>query len=76
MVSMGKVLNDNFFWGSIRTVPIDNPLTMPSELRKVHIENDKAVMRAYGFSIKDLFEADCVAALMKMYQELINTKKI
>ena len=47
-----------------------DPLTMPPELKKAHIENDKAVMTAYGFSIKDMSEEDCVAALMKMYQEL------
>ena len=29
-----------------------------------------AVMQAYGFSTK-MSEADCVAALMKMYQELV-----
>lgn len=46
-------------------------LTMPSELRKAHQENDKAVMRAYGFSIKDTTESSCVAELMKMYQELV-----
>lgn len=46
-----------------------DPLTMPIELRKAHIANDKAVMAAYGFSTK-MTEADCVAALMKMYQEL------
>ena len=44
-------------------------LTMPVELRKAHQENDKAVMRAYGFSIK-MTESECVAELMKMYQEL------
>ena len=44
-------------------------LTMPPELRKAHQENDKAVMRAYGFSIKDTTESSCVAALMKLYQE-------
>lgn len=43
---------------------------MPPELRKAHQENDKAVMRAYGFDIKTTTEASCVAALMKMYQEL------
>ncbi len=48
-----------------------DPLTMPPELQKAHQANDKAVMQAYGFSIKDMSEADCVAALMKMYQELI-----
>ena len=45
-------------------------LTMPPELRKAHQANDKAVMAAYGFPIKNFSESDCVAALMKMYQEL------
>ena len=47
-----------------------DPNLMPSELRKAHESNDRAVMKAYGFSIKDTSESDCVAALMKMYQEL------
>ena len=47
-------------------------LTMPPELRKAHQANDRAVMQAYGFSVKDMSEADCVAELMKMYQELVN----
>lgn len=53
-------------------------LTMPPELRKAHQENDKAVMEAYGFRIKDeqtgkfrwLTESETVARLMHMYQEL------
>ncbi|WP_418585923.1 DNA methyltransferase [Intestinibacter sp.] len=40
------------------------------ELQKAHQLNDKAVMQAYGLSIKDTSEADCVAYLMNMYQEL------
>ncbi len=44
-------------------------LAMPPELRKAHQQNDKAVMRAYGFSIKDTTESSCVAALMKLYQQ-------
>ncbi|MDY3659690.1 MAG: type IIL restriction-modification enzyme MmeI [Bulleidia sp.] len=52
-----------------------DPLTMPPELQKAHIANDKAVMQAYGFSIKDTSEADCVAALIKMYQELTAEKE-
>ena len=44
---------------------------MPAELRKAHMENDKAVMKTYGFSIKDTTEASCVAALMKLYQEKV-----
>lgn len=49
-----------------------DPLTMPIELQKAHTANDKAVMQAYGFSIKETSEWDCVTALMKMYQALIN----
>ncbi len=45
-------------------------LTMPPELRKAHQQNDRAVMAAYGFPVKGFTESDCVAALMKMYQEL------
>ena len=46
-------------------------LTMPPELRKAHQENDRAVMQAYGFSVKEMTESKCVAELMKMYQKLV-----
>ena len=46
-------------------------LTMPPELRKAHQDNDRAVMQAYGFSVKDMTESKCVAELMKMYQSLM-----
>ena len=46
-----------------------DPLTMPPELRKAHDRNNVAVMKAYGFPTSSS-EADCVAALMKMYQML------
>lgn len=45
-------------------------VAMPPELRKAHQENDKAVMRAYGFWGKLNTESECVAELMKMYQKL------
>ncbi len=45
-------------------------LTMPPELRKAHQNNDRAVMAAYGFPVKGFTESDCVAALMRMYEEL------
>jgi len=51
-------------------------LTMPPELRKAHQLNDIAVMEAYGFDWRNMTESDCIAELMKMYQELINNKKI
>ena len=47
-----------------------DPLTVPSELRKAHTANDRAVMQAYGMPIKDTDEAACVAWLMRMYQEM------
>ena len=46
-------------------------LTMPPELRKAHQDNDRAVMQAYGFSIRDMTESICVAELMRMYQKLV-----
>lgn len=51
-----------------------DPLTMPRELQKAHTANDIAVMNAYGMSIKDTSASDCVAYLMKMYQEIVNNK--
>lgn len=51
-------------------------LIMPSELRKAHLQNDKAVMQAYGFTKvvegkkKWLSEDECVAELMKLYQKM------
>ncbi len=46
-------------------------VTMPPELRKAHQQNDKAVMEAYGMSVRDTTEAACVAELMGRYQRLI-----
>ena len=48
---------------------------MPEKLRRAHQQNDKAVMQAYGFSIRDTTESTCVAALMKMYQQLVQAEK-
>ena len=49
-------------------------LVMPSELRRAHQLNDKAVMEAYGFTKNtDEYRSEgaCVATLMKMYQEKV-----
>lgn len=56
--------------------------TMPPELRKAHQDNDWAVMEAYGFAekVKGKYraicktESECVAELMKMYQQLTEGK--
>lgn len=44
--------------------------TMPPELRRAHQQNDRAVMQAYGFSVKDMTKSKCVAELMRMYQKM------
>ncbi len=44
-------------------------LTMPPTLRRAHQNNDRAVMQAYGFPIRETTESSCVAKLMKLYQE-------
>lgn len=52
-----------------------NPNLMPRELSKAHEENDRAVMKAYGFMKTEnrkrrwLTEQECVAELMRLYQE-------
>ncbi len=47
-----------------------------ADLLRAHRLNDRVVMEAYGFPVKNTFtESDCVAELMKMYQELINKKE-
>jgi len=40
------------------------------DLLEAHRANDRAVMRAYGFSTK-LSESECVAELMKRYERLV-----
>ena len=50
-------------------------LTMPVELRRAHQENDRAVMQAYGFDVKTMTESQCVAALFKLYNNIISQHK-
>lgn len=49
-----------------------DPLYMPNELLNAHRANDRAVMQAYGFSVKDMTESACVAELMKLYQAKVS----
>ena len=72
------ILNARALYPECSLADLYDELTMPPELRKAHQENDKAVMEAYGFRIKDeqtgkfrwLTESETVARLMHMYQEL------
>jgi hypothetical protein len=41
---------------------------MPYDLLNAHRELDRAVMKLYGFSVKEMDEAACVTALMELYR--------
>ena len=68
-----EILNVRALFPDSSLADLYDPLTMPPELRRAHTANDKAVMAAYGFSTK-MTEADCVAELMKLYQEMTQEK--
>lgn len=67
-----RILDARAKYSNSSLADLYDELTMPVELRKAHQENDKAVMEAYGFDWKKMNESECVAELMKMYQELTN----
>ena len=50
-------------------------VTMPSELRRAHQNNDRAVMEAYGFDWRNMTESGCVAELFKLYSKLVDEEK-
>jgi hypothetical protein len=64
------ILDARALYSDASLADLYDELTMPTELRKAHQANDRAVMAAYGFPVKGFTESDCVAALMKMYQDL------
>lgn len=68
------ILNARTKYPDASLADLYDELTMPIELRKAHQANDRAVMEAYGFSVK-MTEQECVAELMKMYQKLIEEVK-
>ncbi len=67
----GAILDARALYPNSSLADLYDELTMPKELRKAHQENDKAVMEAYGFDWKKMTESDCVAELMKMYENLV-----
>ena len=61
------------FWLSLlRDVyGVAHPDIMLQLLLKAHRELDRVVMELYGFSVKDMDEAACVAALMERYLDIV-----
>lgn len=49
---------------------------MPSDLRKAHAKNDRAVMEAYGFDVKTMTESSCVAELFKLYESITSRMEV
>ena len=64
------ILDARALYSDCSLADLYDEVTMPPELRKAHQQNDKAVMQAYGFWGKLNTETECVAELMKMYQNL------
>ena len=78
MATAQSILDARALYPDSSLADLYDPLTMPSELRKAHQENDKAVMAAYGIKKGDLeysSESACVAMLMKMYKNLVEGEK-
>ncbi|SDK35276.1 Methyltransferase domain-containing protein [Sarcina sp. DSM 11001] len=69
------ILDARFLYSNSCLADLYDPTFMPPELRKAHMNNDRAVMQAYGMPIKETDEAACVAWLMKLYQEKVNEPK-
>ena len=44
------------------------------DLKTAHDNLNRAAMKAYGFSVKEMTESMCVAELMKMYQKLVDSE--
>lgn len=68
-----EILNARKLYPDSSLADLYNPLTMPSELRKAHKANDKAVLQAYNLPA-DATESEIVAHLFKMYEKLTKTK--
>ena len=64
------ILNARALYPDSSLADLYDERTMPPELRKAHQDNDRAVMQAYGFDVKAMTESQCVAELLKKYQQL------
>lgn len=68
------ILDARALYPSASLADLYDDLTMPPELRTAHQQNDRAVMEAYGLSVKNTTESTCVAHLMELYQQLTKSK--
>ena len=64
-----KILDARELYPDSSLAELYDETLMPSELRRAHRENDKAVCEAYGFS-EGMSEFEIVNELMRRYEEL------
>jgi hypothetical protein len=69
------ILNARLLYPDSSLADLYDPQVMPEELLKAHRDNDRAVMRLYGLSVKDTTETACLAMLMERYQEMTEAGK-
>ncbi len=65
-----QILDARLHYPNSSLADLYNEDLMPADLRRAHVENDRAVLEAYGFE-KDLTESEIVARLFEMYQGMI-----
>ena len=63
-----RILNARQLYPDSSLADLYDPTLMPHELLKAHRDNDRLVMRLYGFPTS-MTETECVAQLFKLYQE-------
>ncbi len=69
-----KILDARKKYGDLSLADLYDNQKMPSELRAEHIENDLAVLDAYGFD-KNISETEILSRLMSMYDDLLTSMK-
>lgn len=67
-----KILDARAMYPDSSLADLYDDTTMPINLRKAHKENDKAVLKAYGWDYKTISESEIVAKLFAMYEQLIS----
>ncbi len=70
-----KIIDARNLYPNSSLADLYDELTMPSELRKAHQDNDRVVMEVYGMDIRTTSESDAVAKLFELYDSLIEKKK-
>ena len=71
--SARKILEARANYPASSLADLYDTCSMPDDLRKAHLDNDKAVAAAYGFAHKN--EKEITTLLLQRYQELINGER-